>query len=268
MRIKQPTLYIPHGGGPCFFMDIDPPGTWDGLALWLRSFPTALPEKPSALLIVSAHWEEPVFTVNNAQNPSMLFDYYGFPEHTYQLSYPAPGSPLLAQQVIELIQHSGFASASNAERGYDHGIFVPMLLSFPEADIPVVQLSLKQGLNPAEHIALGRALAPLRGENVLIIGSGLSYHNLRRFRDPNADDLAASKAFDDWLLEDVVENPNREFMLQRWQDAPAARIAHPREEHLLPLMVCAGAASGEPAKRAFTDVILGKHMSAIQFGMC
>src|SRR5205823_2443749 len=161
-------LYIPHGGGPCFFMEwtMGPPDTWDRMAAWLRRIAGTLPEKPKALLVVSAHWEEEVPTVTTSPAPALLFDYYGFPKSTYELTWPAPGSPDLAKRVRDLLGGAGIESRADDARGFDHGVFVPLKVAFPEANIPTVQLSLRAGLDPAEHIAIGRALAPLRDEGV------------------------------------------------------------------------------------------------------
>jgi aromatic ring-opening dioxygenase catalytic subunit (LigB family) len=244
MTDRLPTLFIPHGGGPCFFMD--PPATaphyWDNMAAYLRGLASDVGVRPKALLIVSGHWETPRPTLNIAAHPALLYDYYGFPEHTYQLSYPAPGAPELAPRVQALLADAGFASDTDAERGLDHGVFVPMLLSYPDADIPILQLSLQQDLDPAQHLAIGRALAPLRDEGVLIIGSGMSFHNLRTLFGPGGD--AGSEQFDAWLT----------------------REAHPREEHLLPLMVAAGAAGADPGRRTYADHLGGKALSGFQFG--
>ena len=176
-------MYIPHGGGPCFFMKWTrgPEDVWDKMAASLRALGDSLPERPKALLVVSAHWEEEEPTVLSQPNPALLYDYYGFPPHTYELKWPAPGSPELAGRVRELLDGAGMPSRSNSERGFDHGVFIPLLLAFPKADIPTVQLSLRAGLDAKEHLAIGRALAPLRDEGVLIIGSGMSYHNMRNF---------------------------------------------------------------------------------------
>jgi aromatic ring-opening dioxygenase catalytic subunit (LigB family) len=195
----------------------------------------------------------------------MLFDYYGFPPETYELSYPAPGSPVLAARVRALLTAAGIASAEDPARGFDHGVFVPLLMAYPAADIPVLPLSIRADMDPAAHLAIGRALAPLREEGVLIVGSGMSYHNLRDFRD---GDSAASETFDAWLTAAVTDpDPvRRDASLTEWARAPAARLAHPREEHLIPLMVAAGAAGGEPGRRAWTDRIGGKRISAFQFG--
>ena len=267
---RLPTLFIPHGGGPCFFMDPPPndPHAWDAMAAYLRGVAASLPAKPRAILVISAHWEMPRPTVMTAARPSMLFDYYGFPEHTYKLEYPAPGSPELASRVRALLAGAGIASDEDSARGYDHGVFVPFLLMFPEADIPVVQLSLRADLDPAAHVAIGRALAPLRDEGVLIVGSGMSYHNLRRFWSTDVADVEAARAFDAWLAESVepADAASREARLVAWADAPGARAAHPRSEHLLPLMVVAGAGGGDGGRRTYTDRVFGKAVSGFQFG--
>jgi len=242
------------------------PTRWLALAAYLRSIPSTLPEKPLALLVISAHWERPVPTILIADRPGLLFDYYGFPPETYRLTYPAPGAPELGHRVKVLLTGAGIDCDADEKRDYDHGIFVPLKVAFPEADIPILQLSLVAGLDPARHIAIGRALAPLRDENVAIIGSGLSFHNLSALSDPAAS--APSEAFDDWLTETLCTGPvsAREDQLAQWDAAPFARICHPREEHLLPLMVAAGAAAGDAGRHVFSGKIWGKAVSAYQFG--
>ena len=267
---RLPTLYVPHGGGPCFFMDPPPgnPHAWDAMAAHLRGIPASIGARPAAILAISAHWETPRPTVMTAERPPMLFDYHGFPEHTYRLDYPAPGSPALAARVRSLFAAADIASDADETRGYDHGVFVPFLLMFPEAEIPVVQLSLRADLDPAAHVATGRALAPLRDDGVLIVGSGMSYHNLTRFWSTDARDVEAAHAFDTWLAE-TVEAPDaseREARLAGWADAPGARIAHPRSEHLLPLMVAAGAGGADRGHRNYSDRIFGKAVSGFRFG--
>jgi aromatic ring-opening dioxygenase catalytic subunit (LigB family) len=264
---KQPTLYIPHGGGPCFFMDwtMGPRDTWDALAGWLRNVPLALPETPKALLVVSAHWEAPAPTVTSAPAPPLLFDYYGFPPHTYQLTWPAPGSPELASRVRGLLAGAGIESSEDGRRGFDHGVFVPLKVAYPEPRIPAVQLSLQAGLDPARHVAIGRALEPLRSEGVLIVGSGMSYHNMRGFNAAASRD--ASLRFDRWLTGVVAEEPSkRDAALAAWAKAPSARECHPREEHLLPLMVAAGAAGDDRGRASFSDEVMGVAVSAVSFG--
>lgn len=264
---RQPALFLPHGGGPCFWMDWPAPfgpGAWDGLGEHLAGIAARLPERPAAILIVSAHWEADVATVSAAARPQMIYDYYGFPEHTYRLQYPAPGSPELAGRVQARLAEAGLDSAADPERGFDHGVFVPLLKAFPQADLPVVSLSLRRDLDPAAHLAIGRALAPLRDEGVLIVGSGMSFHDLRHFRD---GDPTASEGFDAWLRQAVESPPEaRDAALERWAQAPFARQAHPREEHLLPLMVAAGAAGGDLGRTDFSAQIGGKRISGFAFG--
>ena len=259
-----PTYFIPHGGGPCFFID-DPTATWAHLDRWLRGLLGTLERRPSAIIVVSAHWETRAATVNAAPAPGLLFDYHGFPAHTYELRYDAPGSPELAHRVAGLLRESGIAAASETERGLDHGVFVPFLLIAPDATIPIVQLSLVAGLDPELHLAIGAALAPLRRENVLIVGSGMSYHNLRAFFSPGA--APGGERFDAWLTETVTApvGVRRERFLD-WQRAPDARLAHPREEHLLPLMVIAGAAGSDRAHVAYSDTFGGARITAAHFG--
>jgi aromatic ring-opening dioxygenase catalytic subunit (LigB family) len=260
-----PTLFIPHGAGPCFFMEWTrgPADTWDRTTAWLKGLVAGLPERPKAILIVSGHWEEPVFTVGSSAKPPMVFDYYGFPEETYRLRFDAPGSPALAKRVRELLGAAGFPNAEDAERGYDHGVFVPLKLVTPEADIPVVQLSLRSDLDPEAHLAAGRALSPLRDEGVLIVGSGMSWHNMRGF---SPEFTAKSEAFDAWLAEALSDPARRDEAIRRWDEAPYAREAHPREEHLAPLFVAAGAAQGEPGRLVFRDKAMDVALSGFEFG--
>jgi aromatic ring-opening dioxygenase catalytic subunit (LigB family) len=269
-RPKMPTFFIPHGGGPCFFMDWTvmggPADTWNRMEAWLRGLAASLPARPKAIVIVSGHWEEPAFTASSAAAPAMIYDYTGFPPSTYQLRYPAPGAPELAERIVALLKGAGLPARTDPSRGFDHGVFIPFLLVFPDADIPVVPLSLKHDLDPAEHLAAGRALASLRDEGVLIVGSGMSYHNMGAFSTAAASE--PSEIFDRWLTETVADpDPqDRWRRLSRWSQAPAARNAHPREEHLLPLMIAAGAAADEPGTRAFTDTAMMARLSGYRFG--
>ncbi len=263
---RQPAIFLPHGGGPCFFMDWTwgPADTWNSTRRFLESVASSLPERPKALLVISGHWEESAFTVSTADKPQLIFDYSGFPAHTYQLTWPAPGDPILAARVAELLRNAGLPSATNPTRGYDHGVFVPLKVAFPQADIPVVTLSLNQSLDPAQHIAAGRALVPLRDEGVLIIASGMSFHNLRGYFRPETPERA--RAFDTWLTS-AVESPTpaRDTLLTNWREAPFAAYAHPREEHLIPLMVAAGAGGEAAGKRIFSDEPMGARISAYRF---
>lgn len=236
------------------------------LTAFLRGLLADSAAAPRAIVVVSGHWEEPIPTVSARRDYSMLYDYYGFPEHTYALQYPAPGSPEVAQAVVGALAAAGFPSVTERVRGYDHGVFVPFMLVAPEATIPVVPLSLIAGLEPAQHIAMGRALAPLRREGVLIVGSGMSFHNLRAL-SAGSDVLTRSERFDEWLNDAVTDEPGaRDRRLTAWAAAPEARFAHPREEHLLPLMVAAGAAAGDRGQRVYHDDIMGAATSGFRFG--
>jgi aromatic ring-opening dioxygenase catalytic subunit (LigB family) len=266
----MPSYFIPHGGGPCFFMDWTvvggPADTWHKTAAWLRGLAASLPARPKAIVVVSGHWEESAFTASSAAAPALIYDYTGFPPATYQLRYPAPGAPELAGRIVELLKAAGLPARTDPSRGFDHGIFIQFLLIFPDADIPVVPLSLKHDLDPDEHLAAGRALASLRDEGVLIIGSGMSYHNMHAFSTPAATE--PSEIFDRWLSETVGDPDPRDRWerLVEWSRAPAARNAHPREEHLLPLMVAAGAAADEPGARVFSDTAMMARLSGFRFG--
>jgi aromatic ring-opening dioxygenase catalytic subunit (LigB family) len=220
-------------------------GRYDALKASLEAIPGELPVKPRAVLVVTAHWEAPEPRISAGAAPGMIYDYGGFPDYTYRIRYGAPGDPELAAQVQALLGSAGIAAQLDPERGFDHGTFSAMAPIYPAADVPIVQLSLKYGLDPAGHLAIGRALAPLRQDGVLIVGSGLSYHNLRLFGPAGAQ---ASHLFDAWLRETMAMPPaERSARLLAWDRAPAARQAHPREEHLLPLMVAVGAAEQEAA---------------------
>lgn len=263
---RFPVAYIPHGGGPWPFVELGMDRREvEGLSTYLKGLPAIAKKAPRAILVISAHWEEPVPTVMTSAHPPMLYDYYGFPPESYTITWPAPGDPALASRVQALLEGAGFQTATDGARGYDHGTFVPLKLAFPKADVPTVQLSLKQGLDPALHLRMGRALAPLRDEGVLIIGSGMSYHNMKGFWDKAAGPV--SEVFDAWLRETAVMNASeRDERLSRWSSAPAARQVHPREEHLLPLMVVAGAAGADRGHIAYNGQVFGKRISGVHFG--
>lgn len=262
----QPVFFIPHGGGPCFFMDgtWGSSDTWHATQLFLQGLAATLPQPPKAILVIGGHWEEPAFTASAAAAPGLIFDYSGFPKHTYRLTWPAPGNPALAGRVAALLQAAGLPASISPNRGYDHGVFVPLKVAFPNAEIPVVSLSLASSLDPALHLAAGRALAPLRNEGVLIIGSGMSFHNLGAYMRPETP--ARARAFDEWLRQ-AVESPApaRSDLLEGWAAAPFARFAHPREEHLVPLFVAAGAGGESPGVRVFSDEPMGASISAYRF---
>lgn len=252
MTKQQPVFFLSHGGGPWPWLDGPFRRAFDWLEASLKALPAQLPERPRAILVASGHWEEPGFTVSTAAQPPMVYDYYGFPEHTYHIRYPAPGAPALAERVVELAGAAGIPVGRDPGRGFDHGTFSMLQPIWPEADIPVLSLSLRADYDPAAHLALGRALAPLRDEGVLIIGSGFSYHNLRQF---DARAAQPSAAFDAWLRHTLTElDPSaREAALLQWEQAPSARISHPREDHLIPLMVAVGAAGAEPGLCIYSE---------------
>lgn len=263
---RLPTYFISHGGGPWPYME-DARERFHVLAQSLQDIPRQIGVAPKAVLVISGHWEADEFTVMANPHPPMVYDYSGFPEHTYHVKYAAPGSPQLAQRVRALIEAAGMPARLDARQGFDHGTFTPLVIMYPDANVPVVELSMKSGYDPATHMSVGRALAPLRSESVLIIGSGLSYHNLRQF-GPGARHV--SKLFDDWLQATLVQaTPSeREKRLLAWTAAPAAREAHPREDHLIPLMVAVGAAEKEKATVVYHEENLlgGVTASSFRFG--
>ncbi len=263
---KMPTWYIPHGAGPCFFMDWNPPITWKPMEEFLRGLPTMLKEKPKAIVMISAHWLESTVSVTSNPRPALIYDYSGFPKHTYELQYPALGNPSLAGRIVSMLQASGIAAQENPERGFDHGMFIPMMLMFPKADIPVIQISLNRNLDPKTHIEIGRALESLRSEGVLIIGSGMSFHNMRGYGNPRFTPI--SKEFDQWLTKTIEADPvTRQDQLIHWRTAPHADQCHPmrEEEHLLPLMVVAGAAADGKGVQGFSDCVLETTISGFIF---
>jgi aromatic ring-opening dioxygenase catalytic subunit (LigB family) len=264
--MKLPTYFISHGGGPWPSVP-DMRRVHQGLEQSLQDIPRQLGVTPKAVLMISAHWEDTGFSVSSGAQPGMIYDYGGFPANTYSVRYPAPGSPELAQRVLGLLQDAGLPTRLDAARGYDHGTFVPLAVMYPEAQVPVVQVSVQHGYAPAIHLALGRALAPLRDEGVLIIGSGLSYHNMRAMGPAGK---GASAVFDAWLQDAVVQaSPTeRQAQLANWSAAPGARQSHPQEDHLIPLMVAAGAAEHEAASCVYheSNFFGGLTVSSFQFG--
>lgn len=243
-----------------------PADTWDRMAAWLGGFAQSLAATPSAIVVVSAHWEAATVRVTSAPQPPLIYDYHGFPEHTYALSYAAPGHRELADGLTQRLNHAGIEAVTDPNRGFDHGVFIPLKLMFPAANIPVVQISLQQSLDPVLHLRIGEVLAPLRDDSVLIVGSGMSFHNLPLMMSGTPTNESAD-VFDDWLSETCLSPPAlRNSALSQWERAPSARIAHPREEHLLPLMVAAGAAHNDSASCVFKDRVMGSTVSAFAFG--
>jgi 4,5-DOPA dioxygenase extradiol len=253
---KMQVVYFSHGGGPL-------PILGDPGHKTMIDFMTRLPQqlkRPDLILVVSAHWEERAATLLGAKNPPMFYDYYGFPEESYEIQYPAPGKPDDAKRIAKLLTRNKIASAIDPERGFDHGLFIPLKLMYPAADIPCLQLSLLRGLDPGVHIALGKALRDLQQENILVIGSGFSFHNMNGFLwDGVPRKNPANDAFQDWLIETCTgqfSQSEREQRLVEWEKAPNARYCHPREEHLLPVHVCQGLADKQ-GEVIFDDYILG-----------
>jgi aromatic ring-opening dioxygenase catalytic subunit (LigB family) len=247
---RLPTYFASHGGGPWPWIKDQLPGDWLPLERSLQSIPVELGRAPKAILVISGHWEEPEFTVQTSPSPPMLYDYGGFPPETYEIEYPAPGSPEVAQRVGALLDAAAIPVRFDAERGFDHGVFAPLFVMYPHAEVPILQLSLKHGYDPDAHLAVGRALSALRDEDVLVFASGFSYHNLANFGPSGA---AASRSFDAWLTHATVAVPPHERLelLRHWDKAPSARAAHPAEDHLAPLFVALGAAEDEPGVRFY-----------------
>jgi aromatic ring-opening dioxygenase catalytic subunit (LigB family) len=246
------------------------PTLWDAMGAHLRGLADAIGPRPRAVLVISGHWEADVPTVHAAAEHTLLYDYYGFPEHTYRLAYPVKGAPDVAARTVALLEAAGIPTAVELERGLDHGVFVPFKLIYPDADVPIVQLSLQADLSPSRHLEIGRAIAPLRDEGVLIVGSGMTFHNLGEMRGGGSDQaVRASVAFDDWLTETVeaTDTQARARRLADWAKAPGGRFSHPREEHLLPMMVAAGAAGDDPGMRTYAERLGGgAAQSGYRFG--
>jgi aromatic ring-opening dioxygenase catalytic subunit (LigB family) len=267
MPLPYPTLFVNHGGGPMPLM-----GQFPSLVKHLKSIPSLLSQNththPSAIVVISAHWENkgPIAITSHPQ-PPMLFDYFGFPDEAYKYSYPAPGSPKLASKIQQLLQNNDIEAILDPDRGFDHGVFIPLMIMFPQAKIPVVTISLQSSLDPDFHLKLGEALTPLRlmhwtGEDddeqsscesqngsILILGSGFTFHNMRAFFNPTDSFIQSSISFNTWLKSTLTSSwTEKRKALMNWKSAPGALTCHPREEHLLPLFVVTGAAG--PNSRA------------------
>jgi len=254
-------VYLSHGGGPLPILG-DPGHR--AMIDFMRELPSQL-RRPDAILVISAHWEESIATLLGSHSPPMFYDYYGFPGEAYTITYSAPGNPSLAKRIAERLRISNIPSRVDAERGFDHGLFIPLKIMYPRADITAIQISLLRGLDPSAHIALGKSLGGLMNENILVVGSGFSFHNLGAFSWQGAEEPdPRNDSFQRWLIEECTSpgrQHEREKSLIAWEKAPAARYCHPREEHLLPVHVCVGMAGG-PGKVVFDDYILGKRAVA------
>ncbi|TMW59557.1 hypothetical protein Poli38472_004626 [Pythium oligandrum] len=265
---KQPSVFVPHGGGPMPLMN-DP--SHRTMIEWLKNFQRDyVTTKPAAIVLVTAHWEGEVTQITSSPAPELFYDYYGFPPETYEIKYPAPGHPELAKRIQDLLANQSIPSELDAKRGYDHGVFIPLKLMFPDADVPVVQMSVYRSFDPESHIKLGEALRSLREDNILIVGSGFSFHSFKYFFGPNSA-LAnkVSVPFHDYFRDALVETKDpaeRRRRLQQWTKAPYAREVHPREEHLMPLLVAAGAGLEEPCEEIFYDEVINVYTSGYLFG--
>ncbi|MCX7278345.1 MAG: class III extradiol ring-cleavage dioxygenase [Burkholderiales bacterium] len=262
---RMSVYFLSHGGGPWPWVD----GMKQMFAKTAREFaalPSRLPAKPKAVLIITGHWEAARFSVSTSERPPIDYDYFGFPEHTYRLQYPAPGSPALAGQIQQLLAKAGFECAGDAGRGFDHGTFVPLSLMYPDADVPIVLLSLRSDYSAVDHIRVGEAISSLRDDGVLIMGSGLTYHSMRGFGRSASTPVA--EAFEAYLNAAIgqPDAAKRSDMLVQWEQAQGARLAHPQEDHLLPLMVVAGAAGQDVSHRVFVDHAMSVAMASYQFG--
>ncbi len=250
-------LFLSHGGGPLPLLG--DAGHREMVAL-LQEIASQHLARPGAILVISAHWEARVPTLTSAAQPPLIYDYYGFPEESYKITYPCPGAPGLARSVQAALGEAGMDAELDADRGFDHGLFIPLKIMYPAADIPCVQLSLLQSLDPAAHLRMGTALAGIEHDGLLVIGSGFSFHNLRAFFSPDTpESRRQNEAFEAWLIEtctapDLDEN-ERALRLQNWAQAPHARYCHPREEHLLPLQVCYGMAASASSQHFELDIM-------------
>ncbi len=261
MKHKTRILFLSHGGGPLPLLG--DPGHKE-LVPCLQEIAASI-ARPSAVLVMSAHWEENVPTITSGATPSLIYDYYGFPQESYSIKYPCTGEPVLAGQVFNLLENAGIAARLDEHRGFDHGLFVPLKIMYPDADIPCVQLSLVNSLDPGAHLNIGQALQTLDYGNLLVIGSGFSFHNMRAFFAPEtSESKMMNEGFEEWLLEtcsrsDLNEDQRAQRFAQ-WEKAPWARFCHPRQEHLLPLHVCYGMAQTN-CSESFELQILNKKSS-------
>ena len=250
------SLFIPHGGGPLPLLG---DRRHQKMVEFLQRMADRIPH-PDAIIVISAHWEAEEVRVTQQAKPELVYDYYGFPDESYEITYPAPGCPELARSLLTLFNMHNINASAEEARGFDHGLFVPLKIMYPEADIPCIQVSLLKSLDPCTHIEIGRVISGL-DNNVLVLGSGFSFHNLPAMMRMKAND-EKNEAFQQWLKQTVTDpvlsEAQRTDRLIHWQQAPYADYCHPREEHLLPLHVCYGAADCRPAETVFYDQILNK----------
>ncbi|MDX1456227.1 MAG: class III extradiol ring-cleavage dioxygenase [Marinobacter sp.] len=256
---NAPILYLPHGGGPLPLLG--DPGH-QGMKDFLEAIPGRLGQ-PEAIVVISAHWETETVTVTTGAQPELIYDYYGFPEESYRITYPAPGHPALANDILQCLADAGIPAQGDDQRGFDHGLFIPLKMMYPQANVPCVQVSLLHSLDARAHLAIGEALAPLRGRNLLVVGSGLSFHNMKLLMGGDSSHDQDIDAFHDWLRDSLtdpaIDRGTQALRLENWEQAPGARLCHPREEHLLPLHVCWGmAAASSHADVVFDGPVMGR----------
>lgn len=254
MLPKMPVLFIAHGAP----MLLDDPVWVSELHAWANALP-----RPRAVLMISAHWESKPTTIGATSIVPLIYDFYGFAEKYYQLSYPSPGASDVAQRVRDLLRGAGLAFTDDPSRGLDHGTYVPLMCMYPEADIPVLQLSLPS-LEPKALFALGQSLAPLADEGVLIAGSGFLTHNLRLFGNPQTQDWA--REFDTWIA-DVIARHDIDKLIDYRAKAPHVAMAHPTHEHFAPVLLAAGAGGGRDVTFPITGFWYGSFTKrSVQFG--
>ena len=246
------TLFVSHGGGPLPLLEHEP---HQALVEGVCALKGKIRGAPKVLVVISAHWEAPGFFINTAAQPELIYDYHGFDPAAYTIKYPAPGAPDLAESLIKQLTHYG-VHTNAMTRGWDHGVFVPLTLLYPEATTPVLQISLSARMDPEHHWRLGQALRQVLPEGALLVGSGFTFHNMPLFfQSPSSKDQKATGEFHCWLDDMVCSNTHSHLERERawlnWSAAPGARLCHPREEHLLPLLVCAAAAGKAAEKIAF-----------------
>jgi len=254
-------IFIPHGGGPLPLLGDK---GHQEMVSFLKNITSRL-GTPSAILVISAHWEEEQVTITSGKSPALIYDYAGFSAESYNIKYPVLGDPELANEVYNLLKDRGIEAKLDNKRGFDHGVFVPLKIMYPDADIPCIQLSLVNNLDAKAHIEIGKALSKLRSKNVLIIGSGFSFHNMKAFFDTTNTVDNNNKTFEQWLIDTCTNSDfsanDSQGKLEKWADLPSARFCHPREEHLLPLHVCYGLCQSK-AELVFNGEVLGKKTSA------
>lgn len=264
MERKGQVIYISHGGGP---LPILGDASHESMVKFMKTLPSKL-HKPKAIVVFSAHWEEDIIKVQSNIQPDLIYDYYGFPEVSYQLKYNSKGQPELAKEITETLIESGVSCELSKDRPYDHGSYIPLMLMYPEADIPVIQVSLSHSLKAQTHYNIGKALQPLMSRNILWIGSGFSFHNMRAFDFSGTNTIdQKNDAFQNALIEICCHGsftPHKAQALLQWDQLEGARYCHPREEHLLPLHICVGLAESR-GEIIFDDYIIGKRAVAFKW---